>query len=86
MCNQLGYALWPYWSHKYYKKLEACLNCVGDHRSSREAPCDLEKKCINCSINCMILTILQTVIAQFLRSMEITRVKAFDNLPFLEAK
>lgn len=41
-CGQIGHI------SKYCEKSEACLTCAGPHVSSKESPCSLPKKCINC--------------------------------------
>jgi len=75
-CNCTGHI------NKYCEKSETCLNCAGDHRSSRETPCGLEKKCINYSglhnmtdRNCPVLK----------KHVEIAKVMAFD-FSFPEAR
>ncbi|KYN03202.1 Nucleic-acid-binding protein from mobile element jockey [Cyphomyrmex costatus] len=68
---------------KFCDKPEACLNCSGDHRSSKEAPCSLEKKCVNCGGP---YSTMDRSCPVFVKHTEIAKVMAYENLPFLEAR
>lgn len=76
-CGRIGHI------SKFCERPEACLMCGGDHRLSREEPCSRGKKCINCEgphstmdRSCPVLK----------KQMEIAKVMAYDNLPFIEAR
>ncbi|KYM94054.1 Nucleic-acid-binding protein from mobile element jockey [Cyphomyrmex costatus] len=76
-CGRIGHI------SKFCDKPEACLNCSGDHRSSKEVPCSLEKKCINCGGP---HSTMDRGCPVFVKHNEIAKVMAYENLPFLEAR
>lgn len=68
---------------KWCKGTEKCLNCAGDHFSSKDSPCNELPKCLNCSNphctrvrNCLV----------FKKYSAIIRSMALDNISFAEAK
>lgn len=62
---------------------EKCLNCGEAHPISRESPCNKLATCLNCGERHHTLDKTCPI---FLKEKEITRIMAFDNIPYLEAK
>lgn len=60
-----------------------CLQCGGSHQSSKESPCQMPKKCINCG-DAHATT--DRSCSVYKRHAEITRIMAYDNFPYFEAK
>lgn len=68
---------------EYCEKPETCLTCAGSHSFSRESPCLLTKKCINCKGP---HSSLDRSCPKYKKHAEIAMVMAYNNLPFLEAR
>ncbi|XP_024872259.1 uncharacterized protein LOC112468755 [Temnothorax curvispinosus] len=63
---------------------QRCLQCGSeDHVSSKETPCSEPKKCINCEEE---HATSDRKCPKFMKNLEIAKVMAADNLPFMEAR
>ncbi|XP_024879367.1 uncharacterized protein LOC112459488, partial [Temnothorax curvispinosus] len=63
---------------------QRCLQCGSkDHVSSKERPCSETKKCINCEEE---HATSDRKCLKFMKNLEIAKVMAADNLPFMEAR
>lgn len=76
-CGRIGHI------SKFCERPDACLTCAGNHRSSRDNPCMLEKSCINCN---GAHSTMDRDCPLYRKHLDIARVMAYDNLPFLEAR
>ncbi|XP_071636965.1 uncharacterized protein [Temnothorax longispinosus] len=69
---------------KFCEKNPRCLQYGSeDHTSSKEAPCIKPKKCINCEEE---HATSDRKCPKYLKNLEISKVMAADNLPFMEAR
>lgn len=64
-------------------KEEICLTCSGQHTNSKDLPYNLTPRCVNCKETHRTL---DRNCNQYKKRVEIAKVMAFDNLPYLEAK
>ncbi|XP_070529915.1 uncharacterized protein [Cardiocondyla obscurior] len=76
-CGHLGHI------SKFCEKPETCLNCGGAHLSSKDNPCSMPASCINCKGH---HGTLHKGCPAYVKQLEIHKIMAVDNLPFLEAR